>query len=380
MENMPTPPEEKKNQCASKTALVQQFWTKFTKEYSTIQACVEALYRLAFGHDIQCPRCGHEKVRKLNNSRIIICKMCKKESHTLAGTLFNNIRHPRAWLGALWFMQQGIKVSANGFSFVAGIASSSSQTIFKRLTYLLFRKMEDLPELPSADFLLLFTKRSRLSVANQHPHSEQNEYESLNSSLEDPACKTEYLSHHEIVKSNFPDEDARLDLENPMQTDDDDENSRNEQKELTDITNLVLQELSSEPIHVDVLCQRLKMDVSKIEAALIMLELEGLLISAGANRYSLNKKKNAQAQTYNQSGKILVDSFTEFVKITFHGISRRYLQNYLAWYWCASEKNGQNAFSFSGSNLCRAQIRPTDIEEYVTPLFVKAPTLPESSV
>ena len=354
-----------KHSLASSMGCLEYYWKQFTDEFPTEEACVHELYMRVYNHCIKCLECGSKKTIKLNNSRVIICNDCKKESHTLSSTFFHGIRRAQSWLGAIWFMEHGVRVSASGFARLADIVSSTAQGIFKKLSLVVVSKMSELPEIASGEFVFTFCKRSRMTPAGEHPIAEQSEIEreySADLELRVDAASADSKSH--LQKSKFKDGKSKELC--PLAAED----------ELSDLERKVYEALSTEPTLLDILCQRTAMDAGKLIAALVMLELKGLVKPGFGNRYSLSNLPGfpgppPASACSGQQAKAMICSFVDFVRSTFQGISRKHLQNYLGWYWCIVDRKRWKPGSLLKECCGFRRISCKEILEYVSPVMVK---------
>lgn len=136
--------------------------------------------------------------------------------------------------------------------------------------------------------------------------------------------------------------------------------------------------LSSAPLSFNTLCNRTGMSVSDMATTLTMLELSQQAQRLPGDRYVLRvPKEMASASPYVttlQTTK-LVGDFINFVRSKFHGISRKYVQHYLAKHWCQVAKSRWRNGALLQACIEHGAIRHEQILAYVSPLMVK--TLPE---
>ncbi len=344
--------------------LASIFWKQFESEYKSESACVKMLYFLCNGHEIRCRHCKQQRLTHLQNSRIIFCHDCKRNTYTLAGTFFHNIRKAKPWLAALWFMEKGVEVSSSGFAKLATIASSSAQEMFKKYTFEILAKMEDSPLMPSTEFISIFIRRSRFSLPGEHAR----------------VCRSELQQNQECTDSSAQaDGKDTLEYQQPNSKNNDEvvltEEQTNTEQNL-DLIQELLYELMppGESVHFDILLEKTGIEAGILNAALLMLELDGLISNQGGDRYLKPKPLHIQSSAFQlNTGELerLKSDFTTFVSRTFQGISRKYLQNYLAWYWCYKDKQFwkpgqlfQACATFNGTTY-------NEIIQYESPPIVK---------
>lgn len=326
---------------------LESLWQRFNTEFPTEEDCLEELYtRAAEEGLLKCRSCGSEHLDRTHGSRTARCRRCAKETWLTAGTFFHRIRQARPWLAAIWLMEHGVSLNSARFQRLVQIAYSSALAIFRKVSMVLDGQMGDgAPSLPSSLFSLLMCKRSRQTPSKAHPIAEQEEIERNHCA---PAAASEL----------------------------------SEEAELSEQEQTVCAALSSEPVHVDDLCRRLDVDVSKLAASLIMLELAGAATRMPGDRYVRSSAirgadvvgttaQDSRAASAGDTMTTAVDAIIAFVREAFHGVSRKYLQNYIAAHWCILDRARWHSRALLHACLRRGYISRTEIRAYVTPIMVK---------
>ena len=141
--------------------------------------------------------------------------------------------------------------------------------------------------------------------------------------------------------------------------------------------------LSESPVQFDFLCERSGINAGALSSALIMLELGGLAVRISGDRYvrktadrcgkqiAVTASDSRWAATASAKVTTMVSAATKFIRITFHGISRKYLQMYLAAYWCQFDRNRWHNGSVLEACLQFGQITGDKILSYVSPSDIK---------
>jgi hypothetical protein len=140
--------------------------------------------------------------------------------------------------------------------------------------------------------------------------------------------------------------------------------------------------LKEEPQTLDAICQELNIKANRAASILSMLELKGLISNLPGNLYTIKGKAHftetgnsltllTDIQLRSQLPKEL-KSFTNYIKETFHRISRKHLQNYLALYWTHRSNywSNQRLLKYCLTYKRETPIRPV---EFTTPLWVYMP-------
>ena len=364
--NIPFAKPTNQNQLSMSSERLNSCWKQFTAEFPTEDACVNELYRRVYQHHIRCSECNSEKIKKLCNSRIIICRNCNRKTYTLAGTFFHNIRGAQHWLGAIWFMEQGHEVNASAFARLAKVVSSTAQNIFKKLCFVIMSKMSDLPETPSREFLNIFRRRSRLTPAGESPASEQSDIEKSAKATEEIESDIEAIGNRQCsaLEIEEPDWSAYFDAEG----------------DIVHTERSAYEALKAETLHFDMLWEMTGKNTGKLSAALFLLELKGLVKQEHVSWYCRSKPANCTAAGSASMPKsqtsLAVKSFIDYVSSTFNGISRKYLQNYLAWHWCVCDRKRWSRGTLLSECAGFGKTTQKEILYYVSPLIVKLAPLP----
>jgi hypothetical protein len=254
-----------------------------------------------------------------------------------ANTFFERSKHHRAWLGGIWLREHGISVSASKFQRLVGdISYSSALAIHKKLAVVIHSQMhENFVSAPSVDFRKAVCRRSRQTFAGQSPAEEalippeSRELQKKSTELDNFLPSTD--SHCNIKKN------LAHNLENDL-------TSLFPGEETSEAENEILGILSAEPLSIDSLIQRAKLPTDQCLSVMTMLELKGLAINVGKNRYTGVLQKKLKAVTTCALGaganlQTLISAALDFIKSKFHGISHKYLQYYLAEYWCHVDRD-----------------------------------------
>jgi hypothetical protein len=330
--------------------LLLELWASFNVKFRTSEDCIEALCRR---HAMrECRRCGSSKVYKRYGARLLQCKNCKRESWRTAGTFFQYMKVPRAWLAAIWFMEHGCMINASILSKLVCIAYSSALNILKKLMIVIENHMhENTISVPSAVFLSVVAKRSRETRARAHP---QTEIEDANR------------------QAHMEDEDTHGEAKRGELSADDREELSIQEREIYDA-------LSLDPIQFDSLCERIEMPVAELSAHLTMLEIKGFVERMAGDRYTkISAHRSIKSSMFADVTPSKVDTLQAtvneiiaFVRLTYHSVSRKYLQNYLAAYWCGKDRVKWNIGSLLQSCHRIPHITDSEILNYVSPNLLK---------
>jgi hypothetical protein len=339
----------------SSETILKSLWQQFNSKFPTEEDCVAELSRqLFYPHGARCPNCLSQDIILRQFGRIFKCGYCKKTTWVTARTFFERIRSARPWLGAMWLMDHGLSFSALRFHKLAGIAYSSALNMLKKLRMVIQKQIESTSiAVPSAFFTQSMRKRSRETPARGHPVAEQEELE--RQSLDDASMS---------ASSGVP-------VQEPVGV-----------SELCGLEKELYEILPTEPADFDSLCELSGRDPGELSAALLLLELRGLarcmlgnlcVRAAPAEQQDAGESAGG-GDSVEKWTKTLVAGVIVHLDVTFRGISRKYLQNYLAAYWCHVDRTRW----YPGSLLeecCRSHaISYRMLLACVSPLLVMLPS------
>ena len=75
------------------------------KHFSTESDCLEHIRSLRWPDGFQCPHCGHDKAYEISTRELFECCNCHKQTSIIAGTLFHGTHIPLLkWFWAIYFM------------------------------------------------------------------------------------------------------------------------------------------------------------------------------------------------------------------------------------------------------------------------------------
>lgn len=370
-------------------ARLNHYWSEFLVRFPTEESCLAELYRIADAAGLlMCPHCGDHHIASGQSTRVVTCQTCNKQVWLTAHTFFDHMRKSKPWLAAFWLMGNGISIGSPRLQKLVGTAQSSSLHILKKIRRVIHSLLEreNAPTHDSALFSELFCKRSRETPARKHPIAEQDEVERASSAEEEewqtdkfhkdgsaPGKSENHLARAasretsqfalpaSVSKQVLP-PDSNSKQKTIGAAIDAGGNEATEKLELSERESEVYKHLSREPLDFDALCQRARIATNEVSSAITMMELAGVIRRLPGDRYvRCTSEKSAKADIKSigidkigsgddngsdsewlnhATGRTdrTVTAAINFVLINFHGISRKYLQNYLAAYWCHVER------------------------------------------
>jgi|GEM_PF-537799 len=384
--------------------VVQKHVKKFDALFATDRNCLEQLCSKYMDRNlIRCSNCDSADIARDYGERFGKCRQCRKRVHITAGTFFNKIRSPRPWLLAIWLIENGVEFNSSHLQKVAGVAYSTAWSILKKISYVAHCFLEDFQsviEVPTADLIQTFFKRSSLTPAAEHPQFEQFAMETacfasgtaasagLSTCTSSPQATVPMSSS--TGAQTFDPQIAAMSGQSPCA----------ETYSLTDEDKVAWELLSEAPIHFDALAKLVapSMNVPALSLVLLNLELEGYVMKKGCSyarfdpsvTHSRQISVNAQSMNATVSSSVSssissigtkakktkkqrkkLANFVEFVSGRCHGIARKYVGLYSAYYWCLKDKKRWPKMSLLDVCAGASAVKADDIRAFVTPLIVK---------
>lgn len=325
--------------------------------YPTERACFSEIWR-RIRQNKRCQFCGSARLKLKFGNRIGNCGRCGKKFRMTAGTIFKRMRVARPYLVAIRLCERGIPFSARLFSRLCGIAYASALHIVKTILGAVLMAMQDSVLVSSFEFNSAICKRSLETPAQQHPVSEQEHANEVNCEnavgIEEAFAarislfKPELSSASDSILSEF---DGKSTGDTPCPE------------------RQIYQLLSSEPKSIDTLIEVSRLEPKVVIATVSILELTDLATLVSGNRVVLSTEGlRAQLPQLDSQTKAHISQFVWFIKKFFHGVSRRYIQIYLAAYWCFLDRirwgNGavfEQCCKTAGVNL-KTFVSPVDLQ------------------
>jgi DprA winged helix domain len=320
---------------------------------------------------LRCHRCECADLIMEPGDRTALCMNCGNVSHLTANTPFHGVRRIQDWVRAICLLEDGVCFSANIFAGLTGMATASVSVMLKTLYLIMAENMAaNMPDhevQDSAEFLEAVHKRSLLTPATKHPQAEQDIFDELaKENSGDTIDTTIEKAVSKIYLRKADDQDASG------------ANSAANQNNVACDETLILWKnekavfklLSYDPTNFDHLVSKTGLSSGELTATLMHLELSGLVDVMPGDSY-VQRRIPLPANHQSAATKVDPQPFCTYVLRNFHGISRKYLQLYLAAFWCSLDRKRWGVGSLF--RACgRAPIITYDqILSYVSPHMVK---------
>ncbi len=339
------------------------------KQFPTEEACLEEIWR-RMHRGRKCDSCGSSVMKRDFGARFGRCNGCNKKIWITSGTIFERMRNVRAHLVPICLVERGIPFNARQLQRLVGIAYSSAWAIFQKVMNEVNQVMieKGIP-VSSFDFNQVICKRSKETEARKHPSTEQEE---VISQLVERDSK-EAIDH--IIESRIS---LFLNPRTEAKT-----SGETENKETISITSknnddgssmnfcssekLIYKLLSSQPVSIDRLAAATGFETKVVAAALTMLELAQLIKCGPGDLFIRSTEAVLSPRPQDANVISEINRAIDFIRRHFHGVSRKYLQNYLAAYWCAVDRSRwRKGALFKQCIRSRSRGR-TELKLYVSP-------------
>ena len=252
---------------------LQNFFNHFANE----KECIRAIPAI-------CKACNRPVE---TDKRSFDCPKCKTKTWRTAGTYFHGLQNLLPTFAWIWLHEDRAIISVKKFAELFDIPYASAWDVDAKMKAVLEQEMNkhDAFEVVSNIFDKAICKRTVQSAAGKHPNYEDDDGEEID-----------------------------LEVLEGMDSD---------QK-------LIYAELKSQPIEFDILYQRSGLSIAKFGAALTMLDINGVAQRHAGNKFSLMKTTPTAIVSSEE-----METIQQFLVYTrnFHGVSRKYLQRYLAAFW-----------------------------------------------
>ncbi len=352
-----------------------EFNAKFPNK-DDVEAFVREMFRATNGKfRIRCRYCSYRKFKFLPGGRVLRCNKCKKETWITADTLYKNVKHVRAWVAAIWFLERGVAVSRNRFSRLLEIAYSTAWEMFKRLAIVIQSQMTmKALMVPSGYFLRALSKRSRLTPAGDDPSGEEAEAERVKAVWVEGASESAATREDSSVSKSATNYATR-NIRSHDQT-----KAKSQAPELSaavldhlsQLEKEIYEMLGNKPLKLEFVRELTGKPAREILSAISMLEIQGLIDKCDHGYIQVQTAQaNPDEPELSSEDLMTIAGYIKFVHRNFHGISRKYLQLFLAEYWCLMDRKRWKIDSLL--RVCQRfrAIPYEEIQAYESPRLVK---------
>jgi transposase-like protein len=108
---------------------------EWQKKYGTEKACADAIAKYRWPNGFMCPRCGHDTTWFIKSRKIYQCTNCKAQVSVTAGTLFHSTNLPLVkWFWAIYLIASDKGgISALRLSKQLGVSWPTARNILKKV-------------------------------------------------------------------------------------------------------------------------------------------------------------------------------------------------------------------------------------------------------
>ncbi len=315
-----------------KHKLIHRLKEVLLKRFPSDKECLDELIRLFLG-DLKCNECGSTDLERTNDARYARCIKCHKITWLTARTFLSGIKKPRPYLIYVILRGNGIAISAAELARISGIATSSALSIVKKMDAVVQADMPNIGILIDCrHFADCISKRSTHTPTKERPIAELNGIS------------------------------APQNLSNSGST----SNAKSLAK-LSTQEELVYNLLTEQPVSSDMLCQQSGLPVGTVNAILTILELEQLTKMCFTGTYIKCQPPAPPPSKLSKKTKNFVESNVELIRSTYQGVSRKYLQNHLAFCWSIKDRARWSVKALVKACAKFGPITDAELRSYVSP-------------
>ncbi len=297
-------------------------------------SCRDLLFQHMFPNGAKC-RCGCTKIKRQSGSRSFECCECKTITWFTVGTIFEGLHKLLPRLLHIVLTENGVNVSVLEFARIAKIDPNTARKIFGQVTTVIEHEMRignvtrdangnGVLMVPSKGLIDVFSRHSFDTIRGEGPKSEQ-----LGMELEEAA---RLANEQALIAMGIPVIPStppmpvrppdKMIIEKALE-----EALVNPPTDCTDSILAIYRLLSDKPMSFDQMCIQTDMEAGHVSACITDMKLANLIESTASDWFVRVDFPIVGATA------VAVRKFIDFVKGTFIGIARKYLQKYLAYWW-----------------------------------------------
>ena len=348
---------------------VAELWPKFESLIPDNITALEYVLQELFEHGMIRCHCGNNSPQNFAriDLRILGCLHCSRKIRFMANTCFRYVKQLKAWLGAIYLKERRVLVTSYRLARLCNIASATAHNIVTTLGCHIHKELElrhcdAVHTAPLALFIKVLFKRSLISRSYKHPSEppdEKNREAPCDSKTAQPK-KNRKIKTFTNLSSDFNDRPEKFTDKEFTDTD------------LSDTDKQVFDSIRQTPTSQDSLCATTGMTAAQVSSSLVMLEISGLIQMLPGNLFARCKRPpapNFASEVKESAAAIAWRAFKTIGEI-YGGVSRKYLQLYLAAFWCHQDGTRWPEGSLLKILLRGEPIQFQEILSYVSPLTV----------
>jgi hypothetical protein len=337
---------------------IAELWPKFESLIPDNIAALEYVLEQLFENGMIRCHCGNNSPQNFVriDLRILACRNCSRKIRFMANTCFRYVKQLKAWLGAIYLKERRVLVTSYRLTRLCNIASATAHNIVTTLGCHIQKELElrhcnAVHSAPLDLFLKVLFKRSLISGSFKHPSEPPDE--TTNESSQPKKQKNKKTSSSS--QRNFTEEAED-----------------HSDKDLSDTDRQVLESIRQSPTSQDSLCAITGMTAAQVASSLVMLEISGLIQAQPGNLFTLCKRNTTNSFTEELTESVRAIAWRAFNTIgeIYGGVSRKYLQLYLAAFWCHQDSAIWTEGALLSILLRGEPIQFQEILSYVSPLTV----------
>ncbi len=336
---------------------------QFDQEFPTEEDCVEEVFKHLFPDGkLICRSCSTYTSGRKYGCRFARCPSCRKKIWFTAGTFFHSAKKIRLRFAIAWMLDHSAVLNSFSLHKLFDVSISTAWCGLQEVSTVLFRNIhESATSVHSSRFLSIFSRRSRETPAGMHPITEQERFETQ---LQEESRTILIADKNSIDHKELSSTQSENCLSNAEENPKRDRTKPSLETQICDL-------LSVEFRTFDQLVFETKAGIPELSEALLMLELGRKVERNIGGVYKLIKVSSKKETVSIDLLVAPIAKMTQFIENTYQGISRKYLQNYLALACFHNTHSGRNRVG-SLLHLCirSEKITYQEILRSICPEFV----------
>ncbi len=328
---------------------IAKLWRSLRRRIKSDEHAADLIFKELMKAKLLVCTCGSTDFGRESGARNCQCVDCREEIWFTSNMFFRKAKLLRAYLAAIWFQQNDAVITPSHFAKLLRIEYSSAWEIQHKVKLVIASHLPaESMQAPYKVFIDITFRRSLESLKFTHP--------SFDCPGEDGG-QTERENNGEQNSSE-------------QETTEDNSTDAEKMKDFTNVEAEVYSWLTDQPVSFDTMVAKGKFSVGQIMGALGLLEIENLVTAFAYGYFARKTEQPKKRLPSNQAPAAIITQLVYCIRNYHHGVSRKYLQLFLAQIWCAIDKKRWGRNAVMKACLVHPPISRTDILAYCSPMIL----------
>ncbi len=334
---------------------IAKLWRSLRRRIKSDEHAADLIYKELTEANLLVCSCGSTEFDRESGARSCKCLECREEIWFTSNMFFKKAKLLRAYLAAIWFQQNDAVITPAHFAKLLRIAYSTAWEILHKVKMVIASHLPpESMQAPYKVFIDIVFRRSLESTKFTHPSFD---------------CPSE--SGAQTESENSSEQNVSEENSSEQKTSENNPTDAQRMKDFTDVEAEVYSWLSDQPVSLDTMIAKGKFSVGQIMGALGLLEIENLVTVFAYGYYARKTEQPEQRIPSNQAPAAIIAQLVYYIRIIHRGVSRKYLQLFLAQIWCAFDKLRWGKNAVMQACLVHPPISRADILAYASPMHVR---------